>query len=166
MPRALRSAPVSRFDAKFFFCADDAHSASAAARRRFDNYRKTDFLCQLYRFVRRFNRFGRPGKIGTPAAFIVRRASTLSPIILMTCGSRSDKFDVAVFADFRKSFRFGQKSVARMNRVNIRDFRRADDCRNIQIALRRRRCADANGFVGISARAARLCRLPNARRRC
>jgi len=29
---------------------------------------------------------GDPGRIGTPAAVMVRRASTLSPIILMTSG--------------------------------------------------------------------------------
>ena len=37
-----------------------------------------------------------------------------------------------------------------MNRINIRDFRRADNRRNIQITFRRRRAADADRFVGVT----------------
>src|SRR5690242_2967100 len=35
-----------------------------------------------------------------------------------------------------------------MNRVNVEDFRRADDSGNVQIALRRRRGADADRLIG------------------
>ncbi len=42
----------------------------------------------------------------------------------------------------------GQKTVTRMNRIHIRDFSRADDPVNAQVTFRRRRAADANGFIG------------------
>jgi len=35
-----------------------------------------------------------------------------------------------------------------MNRVHVRDFRRADDAVNPQITVRRGGLADANGFIG------------------
>jgi hypothetical protein len=68
-------------DGQFFFFANNTHSAPAAARRRFDNNRKTDFFRKLIASSALSIGSGLPGKIGTPAAFIVRRASTLSPII-------------------------------------------------------------------------------------
>ena len=42
----------------------------------------------------------------------------------------------------------GQKTVAGMNRIHIRDFRRADDAVNAQIAFRGSRFADTDRLVG------------------
>ena len=41
----------------------------------------------------------------------------------------------------------GEKSVARMNRIDIADFSGAHDAIDFEVALRAGRCADANGFV-------------------
>src|SRR5215212_3512223 len=35
-----------------------------------------------------------------------------------------------------------------MNRIDVEDLSRADDCRNVQVALRRRRWSNARGFIG------------------
>ena len=92
---------------------------------------------------------GLPGSIGTPAAAIVRRASTLSPIIAMTSALRADEFYIAVFADLGEGRRLGKKSVTGMDRVDVRDFGRADDRRNIEIALSGRWRPDADRLVGV-----------------
>jgi hypothetical protein len=87
---------------------------------------------------------GLPGRIGTPAA--CHRATSFNFVAHHRddIRTRSDKFDIAVFADLRERRRLGKKSVARMDRVDIRHFSRADDRGDIQIALCGRRRADAN----------------------
>jgi hypothetical protein len=42
---------------------------------------------------------------------------------------------------------FRQKSIPRMNRLHIRDFRRRDNAGNIQITLRRRGVPDADRLI-------------------
>ena len=61
---------------------------------------------------------------------------------------RADELDVAGLADFGKVSILGQQAVAGMDRVHVGDFGGADDSRNIQIALRQRRRADADSFIG------------------
>ena len=55
--------------------------------------------------------------------------------------------DLATFADFGEVRVLGKKSVARMNRVHVRDFRRADDPVNPQVTFRSRGFADADRLV-------------------
>ncbi len=63
-------------------------------------------------------------------------------------GRGSDKGDVRGLADLGKIGVLGEKTVARMDRVDVGDFRRADHLRNIQIALAAARRPDANGLIG------------------
>ena len=66
---------------------DDAHAAAAAAGGRLDDDRIADLLGDLQRLLLALDRPVAPGRIGTPAFFIARRARALSPIRRMTCGS-------------------------------------------------------------------------------
>src|SRR5690606_8307864 len=69
---------------------------------------------------------------------------------LYDLGTWADECYVAVLADLRKNIRFGQKAVARMDRIDIRDLGRADDGRNIEIAFGGCRRADADRLVGVT----------------
>src|SRR5262245_24943417 len=62
-------------------------------------------------------------------------------------GRRADEGDVAFAADLGEVGILGEKSVPRMYRVDVGDFGRRDDLRDVQVALRRGRGADANHFV-------------------
>ena len=63
-------------------------------------------------------------------------------------GSRPDKDEAALFHFLGKVGVFRQEAVAGMNRLRVGDFGRADDRGNVQVALRRRRRADAYRLVG------------------
>ncbi len=62
--------------------------------------------------------------------------------------SRTDKAEAAFFDPLRKVCVFRQESVAGMNRLRVGDFGGADDCRNVQIAVFRRRGPYADRFIG------------------
>ncbi len=61
--------------------------------------------------------------------------------------ARTDKRDFTRLAHLCKVGVFGKEAVSRMDRVHVRDFRRANDLRNIQITLAAARGADADSFV-------------------
>jgi hypothetical protein len=59
---------------------DDTHAASAAARRRLDDHGIADVLRDLRGLLFALDGPSLPGRIGTPAFFMARRARALSPI--------------------------------------------------------------------------------------
>ena len=61
---------------------------------------------------------------------------------------RSDEGQAGGFADFGEVGVFGKETVAGMNGVGVGDFGGADDGRNVEVAARAFRRADADGFVG------------------
>src|SRR5208282_4006734 len=61
--------------------------------------------------------------------------------------SRPNELDVARLANFREAGIFRQQAITGMDRVHIRDFRRADHRRNVEIALRQLRRPYADRFV-------------------
>ena len=63
-------------------------------------------------------------------------------------GSGSDELDVRSAANLGEVRVLTQQAVAGMNGIDIGDFRSRDDGGHIQIALRRSRRPDADGFVG------------------
>jgi hypothetical protein len=71
----------------------------------------------------------------------------LSPIILIL-RLRSDELDIAGLALLGELRVFGEKTVARMDRIDIGDFRRADDAVGPQVAVAALRATDANRLVG------------------
>src|SRR5581483_3121820 len=133
---------------EFFPRPRHAHAATAAARRRLDQHRVADpsglfdggpFVieqplaaggdgdaCILHRLLRR--------------SLVAHRPHDLR--------RRADKSDVAGGADFGEVGVLGKKPVAGVNRVNVSEFRRADDRGDVQVTLRGRRRADADGLVG------------------
>ena len=61
---------------------------------------------------------------------------------------RADELHIAGLADFGEVGVFRKQAVAGMDGIHVGNFGGADHSRNIQIALRKRRRADADGFVG------------------
>ena len=86
--------------------------------------------------------------MGTPALFIAARAFSFSPISRVISGGGPMNLMLQVSADFGEVGIFRQQAVAGMDGVHVGDFGRADHRRNIEIALRQLRRADADGFIG------------------
>ena len=61
---------------------------------------------------------------------------------------RADPDEAVINADLGEVGVFGQEAVAGMNRVGVGDFGGGDQRLGLQVALGRRRRADADGFVG------------------
>ena len=116
------------------FAADNAHAASAASRRRFDNHRIADLACPLDRFPFDAITPSDPGKIGTPAFFIAARAFSFSPIRRMTSGGGPMNL-MRRFRTLRRNSRSPPAVLAGMDRIHVGDFRGADHRWNIEIAL-------------------------------
>ena len=132
---------------KFVPIANDAHAATAAARRSFDYHRVAELLGNLYGLFFVFYDAVEAGSNRHSGSFHRRARLRFVAHQLDAFRARPDELDVASLADFRKVSVLCKEAVAGMNRINVRYFGGRDDRRNIQIALRRRRGADADGFV-------------------
>ena len=126
----------------------DPHSPTAATRHRLYHDRVTypfgygecSLLVLRYAFrPGRDRHTGLPGE-GTADRFVFEGVHC--PRI------RPDETDVAALANVGEMSVFRKKTVTRVNRIDIGDFRRADDPVNAKIAFAGRSFADANGFVG------------------
>ena len=136
--------------AQFLRRAHDPHAAAAAARRGFDDDRKAARKRELqrgffvfYRTVRARQQRQAGFLHGAPRASLVAHETN-------HFGIGADEPDVAGLADFGEIRRFRQESVSGMDRVGAGDFRRADDRRDVQVALGAARRADAHILVGKS----------------
>ena len=133
---------------QFLFVADDAHAASAAARRGLHDHRKADLPRPLHRLAvgsddsirARQNRHARLLHRGARFFFFAHQPHHFRP--------RPDELDAAGLAHFGEVGVLRQQSVAGMDRIHVGDLRRADDRRNVQIAQRQLRRPDADGLVG------------------
>ena len=90
-----------------------------------------------------------PGVTGTPAAVMVARAATLSPMSSMLSGDGPMNLIPCSRQRRLNSARLGEEAVAGMDRLGAALQRRLDERRHDQVALRRRRRADADGLVGV-----------------
>ena len=63
-------------------------------------------------------------------------------------GARTDEGDLMLFEDLGKAGILGEEAVARMHGVGAGDLAGRDDLRNVEIAVLRRRPADANALIG------------------
>ena len=128
--------------------ANDAHAASATARRGFEDDRKANrpgpcqglFLILQHAF-------------GTRQDGDFRLLHRLASFILLAhqphgFGSGPDELDVRSAANLGEVRVLTQQAVAGMNGIDIGDLRGRDDGRDIQIALRRSRRPDADRLVG------------------
>ena len=127
---------------------DDAHSLSAAARRRLDDHRKADLLRELERFVDVLHRTGRSrhDRHADGGHRLARRGLVAHHANLVA--GRPDERDVRRDADVGELGVLGEKAVAGMDRVGAGDLGGGDDARNVEIRLARRRRADADVVVG------------------
>src|SRR5207247_563742 len=139
---------------KVFLVLDNAHSASAAAEAGFDDDGIADFLrgafhlrgigdAMLSAGQRRHAGFDREPLGG---GFVAEG--------LEQFGSRSDKRDPIELAGAREIGVLGEKSIARMNRLDMMLQRRRDDAVDVEIALDRLAAmlgADEVRFVGLEA---------------
>ena len=90
-----------------------------------------------------------PGRIGTPAFFIARRAGPC-PEQPDHVRRGTDELDVAGLADLGEIRALGEEPVAGMDRVGAGDLRGAQDRRHAQIAVGAARGPDADVLVGKS----------------
>ena len=126
-----------------------AHPASAAAAGSLDNDRITNAARDL-------DDFG--GSVGQ-CAFHARHAGytgffhrDLGAYLVAHqpdgFGARADEHEAAFFDALGKIGVLGKETIAGVDGLRVGDFRRTDDGGYIQVALRRRRRADANRLVG------------------
>ena len=127
--------------------AHDAHPAPAAALGRFNHDRIADFRRDPLRriLIRHNSRAARNDRQS-------RRAHGLARLVFFAhqpdrIRRRPDKRNVRGFAYLGKVRILRKESVARMDGVDVRDFRRADHLRNIQIAFAAARRPDADRFI-------------------
>src|SRR5581483_8271837 len=133
---------------EFTFRVNDAHSATATAAGCFDDDGITDLVRELNPFLFGLNRAFAARKNRDASLFHRipgRNFFAHQPDHLRAW---SDEFDVAGLANLSEVSRLSQKPVAGMNRIDVENFRRADDGRNVQVALRRRRRANAGRLIG------------------
>src|SRR5579871_6472192 len=135
---------------KLGFIADHAHAASASTGGSLYNHGIADLRRPFARFFCRGNHAVR-SRQDRDLGFLHR----LPRFFFLThqpdnFRRRPNKFNMRAFADFGEVGVFAQQPVARMNSVNVGNFSRADHCRNVEIAFRRARRPNANGFVGKS----------------
>ena len=126
-----------------------AHAAAAAAAGSLDD----DGITDIARDVHDLFRIVRQSSIRTRHAWHARLLHRVLGADLVAheaygFGTRADENETALFHTFGKIGVFRKETVARMDGFGIGDFGRADDGRNIQIALTGWRGSDADGFVG------------------
>ena len=127
---------------------DPAHAAPAAARRSLDDDGVADLARECAGLVLRLQRVGAAGKNGD--ARLLHRAAGLDLVAHQAnhVGAGAYELDVARLADFGEVGRLGEEAVAGVYGVNVRYLGGGDDRRDVQVALRRRGAADADGLVG------------------
>ena len=128
---------------------DDADALAAAAGGRLDHHRQADVGGRRPRPRRRLSMMpSEPGVTGTPAAVIVVRAAALSPMRSMRLRRWPDELDAVLAAERAELGALGEEPVAGVDGLGAGLQGRLDEGRHHEVALRRRRRADADGLVG------------------
>jgi hypothetical protein len=126
-----------------------AHAAPATAAGGLDDHRVAHRAADLDDFLGSSGSApSEPGTQGTPAAFMASLALTLSPIRRMVSGRGPMKAKAGLFDAFAEVGIFREEAVAGVDRLGVGDFGRGNDGGDVQVALTRRRRADADRFVG------------------
>ena len=122
---------------QFVRLAGDLHAAPAAARRRLDDHRVSDLVCDPERLGRVLDgAFGaghagdaepRRGALGLD--LVAHQADVL--------GLRTDECDLVLVEDIGEPRVLGQEAVARVNGVRAGDLAGGDDGGNVEIAVLR-----------------------------
>ena len=134
---------------QFLFVARDAHPLAAAARRRLDQHRETE-ASGVYQRLAHFGHAlalapGQDRHAGAnhdaPRARLVTHEANMTR-------ERADEMHTRTAAGFGEVAVFRQEAVAGMDRVGAVGQRRADDCRDVKIAVLGRSRPDTDCFVG------------------
>ena len=132
---------------QFLFRVHDAHAAAAAARRSFNDHRKTYLARPLDRVRFGLHRLWTAGKNRNSRGLHGAAGFNFLSHQPNDFRARTDEFDVAGFANLREVSGFSQKPVAGMNSVHIKNLGGANNRGNVQITLGRRCGADAGSLV-------------------
>ncbi len=126
----------------------DAHAAAASARRRLHDDREAAPGGKLQR---RFFVLDRTVGAGQQRQACLLHGTARAGLVAHQTnhlGIGSDEANMAGLADLREVRRFGEEAITGMNGVGPRDFRGADNRRNVQIALGAPRRPDTHVFIG------------------
>src|SRR5215831_7849478 len=147
--RLLRLAPRGLIRVQQFFrFAHYAHTPPAATGRGFQDQRVTDALRFPRELLFSFHDAVAPGNRWQAHRLYLTARAVLLTHQLDDFRSWPDESNFRSLTDLCKVCVFGKKTVARMDRVHVGDFCRADHLGNIEIALAATRRPDANRFVG------------------
>ena len=126
---------------------DALHAATAAARHRLDEYGIADLICGLGEGCgilqrRRRARHHRQAELGRSllGADLVAHQRDVRR-------ARPDEDEAVLLHDRREVGALGEEAVTGVDRVGVGDLARSDDRRDVEVALARRRRADADRFV-------------------
>ena len=127
---------------------DDAHASAAAAGDCLDHYGVADFFCDGEGVF--FGVYGAcgAGRNGDAGFFGEFAADGFVFEGVHSGGAGADEADVAAAADFGEVGVFGEESIARMDGIDVGNFGGTDEAVDSEVAFKRWRFADANGFVG------------------
>ena len=126
----------------------DLHAAAAAAGSRFHQHRKADGLRDRHRVV-----LGTDAAVGTGHHGNAEPLGGLLGLDLVAhqadvLGLRPDEMQIVLAEDFGEAGVFRQKAVAGMHGVGAGDLAGGKQRRDVEVAVLRRRRADADALVG------------------
>ena len=128
--------------------ARDLHAAPAAAGRRLDQHRKADLAAIAIASRRRVTPPSEPGTTGMPSRCGGALGLDLVAHDADVLGLRADEMRCRAREDLGEARVLGQEAVARMHRVGAGDLAGGEQRRDVEVAVARRRRADAHALVG------------------
>jgi hypothetical protein len=135
---------VARFSLRFVqqtvqinFLQHDAHAASAAPRRRFDDERKADFACGASSLLAIANRIVGAGQRRNLQTFGERARRDFIAHQLQQFGARADEGNSRRFTRAGKSRIFRQKPIAGVNRIDVFFFGQRYDAVDVEVSTDR-----------------------------
>lgn len=132
---------------EFLLGAGDLHAAATATRRRLDQHGESDLAGDLQGILRPHFAIG--ARNDRNAEFFRRLlGGDLVAHEADVLGSRSDESDAVRIEDIGELGVLREEAVTRMHRIRTGDLTGGNDLMDVQIALARRRRADADALVG------------------
>ena len=128
--------------------AGELHAAAAAAGGRLDDHRVAELPGDLPRLVERRHRAVRAGHAGDAELAHRLLGGDLVAHQPDVLGGRADEDQAVVLDHVDEGGVLGEEAVAGMDRLGAGDLAGGDDVRHRQVALARRRRADADALVG------------------
>ncbi len=126
------------------FVARHAHAAAAAACCRFDHHRIADFLRDFSRVLLRLHN-SVASRRHRHTGFPRKRPSSVFVAHRLHCTrGGANEFNIAALANFSEMRVLREKSISRMNRIDVANLGCAHDPIDLQVTFGTRRRADAD----------------------